>query len=135
MSSYRLAKFNLDIRQTHSFIGLPTPANALFWIFIPVIYNHYGGLGASLVPSLITPISISVLSVIMGVLLVSEMPFFSLKFKNYNWFENQEKYIFLIICALLLVLLRYAAFPLIIIVYILESLTINIYKKWNSKQK
>lgn len=92
-SAYRLAKFNLDIRQTVSFIGMPTPANALFWIslvlgakYTPGIYNEMFAniwvLGLS--------------AVILSILLISELPMFSLKISGFSWKENKIRYSYFI---------------------------------------
>ncbi len=88
-SALRLAKFNVDERQTTSFIGLATPANAIFW----------GSLCC--MPYAITapvwmPWVILAMTLVSSFLLISEIPFFSLKFKNFTWKENADKYIFLI---------------------------------------
>lgn len=114
-SALRLAKFNIDVRQTNSFIGLPVPANALFWASL-VAGSH---------PLLVSPyfnaIYLFVLVVIFSLLLVSEIPMFSLKFKNFSWKDNKIQYIFLLICILLLVFLRISGLAACIVLYILLS--------------
>lgn len=118
-SALRLAKFNIDERQTSSFIGLPTPANALFWI----------GLGYSFSEILIAnPWYILVFTVIFSGLLVSELPMFSLKFKSLKWKDNQVPYIFLLISVLLIALLQTKAIALIIGWYILFSVILYFLK-------
>jgi CDP-diacylglycerol--serine O-phosphatidyltransferase len=140
LSAYRLAKFNIDSRQTNSFIGLPTPANALFWISLPIISNiektslylwgiPFKELYSFMDKALINPYTIIILSLFMSILLVANLPLFSLKFKNLSWKENKDKFIFLIISLLLIIALNFFAIPIIIIVYIIESLIINITKK------
>lgn len=115
-SALRLAKFNIDERQTSSFIGLPTPANALFWV----------GLGYSFSEILIAnPWYILAFTVIFSGLLVSELPMFSLKFKSLNWKDNQVQYIFLIVSILLIALFQTKALALIIGWYILFSILIH----------
>ncbi len=115
-SALRLAKFNNDTRQTSSFIGVPVPANALFW----------GSLVAGMHPFLISenfnPIYLLVLVCIFSWLLVSEIPMFSLKFKNLSWKDNKISFIFLIICIPLLVFFKISGFAAIIVWYILLSL-------------
>jgi CDP-diacylglycerol--serine O-phosphatidyltransferase len=139
MSCYRLAKFNIDDRQKTSFIGLPTPANALIWLSIPVIsyisYNNiylwgiYCEKGYACFTCLLNnPYMILISSVILAFLLVSPLPLFALKFKNLTWKENKIKFIFLIIAALLIFLMSIYAIPVIIIVYILISIINNIIK-------
>lgn len=140
MSAYRLAKFNIDQRQTTGFIGLPTPANALIWLSLPVIYylettkTHLWGLNIpqfyyTLTALLLNPILMILGSILMSFLLVAELPLFALKFKNLKWKDNKEKFIFLIIAILLIFALNLYAIPLIIFVYIIESIIINTIKK------
>lgn len=119
-SALRLAKFNIDDRQTSSFIGLPTPANALFWV----------GLGYSYSEILITNNwFILVFTVVFSGLLVSELPMFSLKFKNLKWKDNQVQYIFLIVSTLLIIIFQTKALALIIGWYILFSIIIHFSKQ------
>jgi len=116
-SCYRLAKFNIDTRQTDSFIGLPTPANALFIMSLPVIQAHSDGTGYvfSLLSNPYVLIGISLLSAFM---LNSEIRLFSLKIKYFNWDTNKTQIIFLIVSVILLFLLQYSAIPLIILFYV-----------------
>jgi CDP-diacylglycerol---serine O-phosphatidyltransferase len=121
-SALRLAKFNVDTRQSHSFIGVPTPANAMVVASIPLIiaYNPE-------VSQYIYQFNVLVFySIIMSYLLVAELPLFALKFKNFSWADNSIKYIFLIISVILLILLKFAAIPVIILLYILVSVIQNI---------
>lgn len=92
-SALRLAKFNLDTRQTTSFIGLPTPANALFWASL-VVGQH-----AFLVSLKFNAIFLFLFMLLSCMLLVAEVPLFSLKFKDLSWAHNRVQYIFLIGCA------------------------------------
>lgn len=118
-SALRLAKFNIDTRQTESFIGLATPPNAMVWASFPFILATQNN---TLVSNLIqTPWFIMVLSVVMSLLLVSELPMFSLKFKNLKLVNNKMRFAFLAICILLLMIFNIVAIPLIIAVYILLS--------------
>ena len=114
-SALRLAKFNLDERQAMGFIGLPTPANALFWGALIV------GMGDSIAtwPYLVYAILAGVL--ISSYLLVSEIPMFALKFKTWGWRDNQVKYIFLITCIPLLLLLGISGLAAIIAWYVILS--------------
>jgi CDP-diacylglycerol---serine O-phosphatidyltransferase len=117
-SALRLAKFNIDTRQTTLFIGLPTPANTLFVASLPLILaadqfnlgqyfmNQYVLLGLTLV---------------LSYLLVAEIPLFALKFKNLAWKDNATRFIFLLIAIPLLFLLKFAAIPVIIVLYVLLS--------------
>ncbi len=117
-SALRLAKFNIDVRQTSSFIGMPTPANALFWGALALgihdnmeLYGEY-----------FNALSILILVIVMSLLLVSELPMFSLKFKSLSWNSNKVSYIFLIICVPLLVFLKISGLSAIIIWYIILSI-------------
>ncbi len=114
-SALRLAKFNNDTRQTSSFIGLPVPANALFWGSLVV------GAHSWLVSESCHPLYLLVLVCVFSWLLVSEIPMFSLKFKNLSWKDNKTSFIFLIVCIPLLAILQISAFAAIIVWYILLS--------------
>ncbi len=115
-SALRLAKFNIDDTQTSSFRGLPTPANALFITGLPFLE---GGPGAFL----LDPYVLAVISVAFSLLLVSRVELFALKFKDLTWRRNQVQYVFLALSAVLVALLKFAAVPLIILLYILLSLS------------
>ena len=115
-SALRLGKFNIDPRQSSSFIGLPTPANALFWGSLVV------GAYSFLVSESFNAIYLFILVILMSYLLVAELPMFSLKFKNLSWKDNKVSYIFLLICIPLLAVFRISGFAAIILWYILWSL-------------
>ncbi len=114
-SALRLAKFNLDERQVLGFIGLPTPANALFWGALIV------GLGDRIatLPYVMYIMLAGIL--ISSYLLVSEIPMFALKFKTWGWKGNEVKYIFLITCIPLLLLLGVSGLAAIIAWYVILS--------------
>jgi len=122
-AAYRLAKFNIDERQTNSFIGLPTPAFSIFVVSLPLIL-YYSDLQffVDIVQNKYVLISITLIG---SYLLNAEIPLFSLKFKNYTWADNKIKYIFLIITISMFLILQTVAIPLIIILYILISLLEN----------
>lgn len=116
-SACRLAKFNVDTRQTNTFIGLPTPANALFWSSLVTGAGHWiFNLNAGWV-------LVSGLILISSYLLVSEIPMFSLKFKNFSWRCNKTRYIFLVV-ALPMLFLGYLAPVVIITWYLLLSIVL-----------
>lgn len=115
-SALRLGKFNIDPRQSSSFIGLPTPANALFWGSLVV------GAHSFLVSESFNAIYLFILVILMSYLLVAELPMFSLKFKSLSWKDNKVSYIFLLICIPLLAVFRISGFAAIILWYILWSL-------------
>ena len=118
-SALRLAKFNLDERQTDKFIGLPTPANAMVWASLPFIltYNADSYIAQHvIVPQILIP-----LALIMSFLLVCELPLFSLKFKTWDFGSNKIRYIFLLLSLILIIVLHFAAIPAIILLYVLIS--------------
>ena len=118
-SALRLAKFNLDERQALGFIGLPTPANALFWGSLIV------GLGNTLATLPYAPWIILAGTFISCYLLVSEIPMFALKFKTWGWKGNEVKYIFLLTCIPLLLLLDTLGIAAIIAWYVVLSVITN----------
>ena len=129
-SAYRLAKFNVDTRQTNSFIGLPTPANALFIMSLPVIqiYSDGDGFIFELLSNPYILVGISLLSAFM---LNANIPLFSLKIKYFNWETNKVQLIFLVVSILLLFFLAYLAIPLIILLYVLLSVINNMF--WQAR--
>lgn len=116
-SALRLAKFNIDVRQSENFIGLPTPANALLISSFPFIIDQ----GGSLSSYILNPLYLLLFSMVMGILLVSEIPLISLKFKNIELKQNLLRYILVFSSLILLLLFKFAAVPLIIILYFLIS--------------
>ncbi|MFL9836500.1 CDP-alcohol phosphatidyltransferase family protein [Flavobacterium sp. ST-75] len=127
-SCYRLAKFNIDERQTDSFIGLPTPANALFIMSLPVILNQTGGEGL-VFDFLSNPFILVGISLLSAYLLNAEIPLFSLKVKYFNWKNNKIQFIFLIVSVLLLSFFQYFAIPVIILFYVVLSVINNMTAK------
>ena len=113
-SAYRLAKFNIDTRQTISFIGLPTPANALFISSLALIANDFSFLTNYWVLAIITLVS--------SYLLNSEIQLFALKFKSFSLKKNLQKYVFMVLSTVLLIVFQFSAVPLIIMAYILLSI-------------
>ena len=118
-SGLRLAKFNLDTRQTENFIGVATPTSTVFAVGIMLIYalDPFGWSVYALSPWVLYP-AIGVFSY----LLVSEHPMFSFKIKGLRWAGNETRIIFAVLAVLLLVLLRTAAFPFIVGVYLILNL-------------
>lgn len=129
-SCYRLANFNIDTRQTDSFIGLPTPANAIFILSLPLILKNSESI---LTLELLTNHWILLLiSAISTFILNAEIPLFSLKVKKFNFKDNLLPLFFLIISLLLLVLLKFAGIALTIVFYVVLSLFTN---KFSTKYK
>ena len=117
-SALRLAIFNLDERQHQQFIGLPTPANALFWGSL-VLGQH-----AFLTSLKFNAVFLFLFMLLFCMLLVSEVPMLALKFKNFSWKDNKQRYIFLIGC-LPLLLLGISSLAAIIIWYIAVSIVLQ----------
>ena len=115
-SALRLGKFNIDPRQSTSFIGMPTPANALFWGSLVVGGHDF------LVSESFNALYLLALVILMSYLLIAEIPMFSLKFKNLTWKDNKVSYIFSLVCIPLLIIFRISGFAAIILWYILLSL-------------
>lgn len=122
-SAYRLAKFNIDTRQTDSFIGLPTPANALFIMSIPMI--QFDGTHEWLVNALFNPFVLLIISLVSAYMLNAEIPLFSLKIKDFSWDKNKLQVFFLAIAATLLLFLGFTALPIIILLYVVLSVINN----------
>ena len=126
-SAYRLANFNIDIRQTSSFIGIPTPANALLVLSLPLILEFSSiDFAAGLIQNTTFLIVITLLGSYM---MNANIPLFSLKFKDYSFKNNAIKYVFLMISMVTLLLLHYVAIPLVIILYVLMSVVENMRKE------
>ncbi len=116
-SCYRLAKFNLDVRQTDSFIGLNTPANTLFFLSLWMTKLSDSSLSFILDSS----IFLYALIPLSSFLLVSEIPMFSFKFKGFGWKGNELQFVFIAVSVLILLWLKMSAFALIIPIYVLVN--------------
>ena len=128
-SALRLAKFNLDERQALGFIGLPTPANALFW---GALIAGLGDLMAEYFNSSILQFfnfSIVIATFVSCYLLVSEIPMFALKFKTWGWRGNEVKYLFLITCIPMLAMLGIGGLAAVIAWYVTLSIVNNAQQK------
>lgn len=116
-SALRLARFNIDTRQSDGFIGVPTPANALFFISLPFALEYFG-------------ITLNVyvfigLIILFCYLMVCPLPLFALKFKHFKWAGNELRFTFLLAAVLLIGIFQVAGVALTIILYILASLVTN----------
>jgi CDP-diacylglycerol--serine O-phosphatidyltransferase len=135
-SMFRLAKFNIDVRQTDSFIGVPTPLNTIFFTFFPLImwlnfdvWRYDEGIYGYLFNSYF----LVGLCLFMSILLVSELKLFSLKFKHFEWKGNEIRFSFLLISMILIPLLLVWSIPLIVFLYLILSLVDNLlFKKQTS---
>lgn len=121
LSAYRLAKFNLDTRQSDRFIGLPTPANALFISTLPHIAMYWSNLGEVLT----SPWVLVAIAWVFSILLVSEIPLIALKFKNFSFQQNAFKFLLAAIALGIFLWLGLAGIPLIILAYIGLSIIEN----------
>lgn len=123
-SALRLAKFNLDTRQTESFLGLPVPANAIFWSGVTLLGFAQTGsrLNDMMKATFSQPFIIVLFVIMLSLLLVSELPMFNLKFKNLGWNGNEIRYGFLGSAVVLTALLGVGALPVIIMLYVLISI-------------
>ncbi|MCY7359257.1 MAG: CDP-diacylglycerol--serine O-phosphatidyltransferase [Rudanella sp.] len=117
LSALRLANFNIDTRQSESFIGLPVPANAMMIAAFPLMGRYQPQFDAIWQNDIALGMMVA-----FSFLLVSEIPLFALKFKSFAWTENKIKYIFLGLSTLLLLFLQFAALPIIVGLYIVFSL-------------
>ncbi len=122
-SAYRLAKFNIDEDQVHSFTGLPTPANALLILSLPLILLYQGN--DTLNSIILNPWFLVVLTLLSAYLLNSRIQLFALKFKDWSFKTNAVKYIFLILVLVMILTLKFLAVPLIIAMYILSSFLVK----------
>ena len=116
-SALRLAKFNTDPRQSDQFIGLPTPASAFFISSLPfIVMDNPWNMGA-----LLTPPVLLIIALALSIMLVAELPLFSLKFKDFKWKNNIIRYIFAAISLVLILTLKIAAIPISVVLYVFMS--------------
>ncbi|MEE9364719.1 MAG: CDP-alcohol phosphatidyltransferase family protein [Cellulophaga sp.] len=123
-SAYRLAKFNIDENQTSSFIGLPTPANALLILSFPLIMLYQGN--EILNDIILNKWFLIGMTLLSAFLLNAKIELFALKFKNWSFKDNALRYIFIIISVVLLIVAKFLAVPVIIAFYILSSWISNL---------
>jgi CDP-diacylglycerol--serine O-phosphatidyltransferase len=122
-SAVRLARFNNDSRQKDSFIGLPVPANGLFWAGLTLgihdktwwLLNH--------------PVILVLLTPVFSLLLVSGIPMFSFKFTNMAWAGNQLRFLFIAACLPILFFLKLPGLSAIIVLFVLVSIATSMLKK------
>lgn len=118
-SGLRLAKFNIDTRQSENFIGLPTPANAILIASFPILLAENN---AFLMDYIMNPYSLLTFSLLMSFLLISEIPLISMKIKNFRLSENLLRYILIASSIILSITLQFAAVPIIMFLYLLISI-------------
>ncbi|MCS6967070.1 MAG: CDP-diacylglycerol--serine O-phosphatidyltransferase [Cytophagales bacterium] len=117
-SALRLARFNIDLRQTKGFIGLPTPANALFISGLPF--------AGELFPPLVSSASLLIIAVSLSVLMVANFPLMAFKFDGWSWQQYRFQYLMLLVAAVLLFAFKFAAMPLVVVLYVVLSIVQNI---------
>lgn len=122
-AALRLAKFNIDTRQSESFLGLPTPSATLFIAGLLLIYRSHADSMLFTWPALLS------IALIISVLMVSDLPMFSLKFKGYSWKGNEIRYIFIIFAVAMFVLMRDYSLSVVIATYTLYSLVKHLFRK------
>ncbi len=115
-SALRLAKFNIDSRQELEFIGLPTPANAIFFAWLPIILNQFDLRMFFLIFNLKTLITVTILH---SFFLISPFPLFSFKIKSFLWKGNEFRYVFILVSIILVILFNIYSVLLIIWLYLL----------------
>jgi CDP-diacylglycerol--serine O-phosphatidyltransferase len=123
-SCYRLANFNIDTRQTDSFIGLPTPANAIFILSLPLILKNTDSL--ILLELLTNCWVLIIVTLVSAFILNAEIPLFALKIKKFNFKDNVLQIVFLLISLLLLIVFKFSGVALIIVFYVMLSVIMNL---------
>ena len=118
-SAYRLAKFNVDENQNENFIGLPTPANCLVFVSIPLIITFNSGSTIAYLVEI--PEILLIITILLSLALVSRINMFSLKFKNFKYKDNKLRFFLITMSIILLTWLEFSAIPIIILLYILMS--------------
>ncbi|MBQ0016522.1 MAG: CDP-diacylglycerol--serine O-phosphatidyltransferase [Bacteroidales bacterium] len=134
-AAFRLAKFNVDTRQTYAFLGLPVPANAVVWASVGACYANpsllrFALLSMEHVPQTVYSqpglVILVIVAIVGSLLMVSEVPMFALKFKNFSWQDNKMRFLFLGVDVIFLVLMGIWALPVIIVWYIILSFIISV---------
>lgn len=123
-SAYRLAKFNIDENQQTYFKGLPTPANTLLIISLPLILEFQKNDAINAI--ILNKWFLIGLTILSCYLLNSNNKLFAIKFKDFSFKNNATRYIFIILCMVLLIILKFAAIPIIILLYIIMSVLDNL---------
>ena len=137
LSLFRLAKFNIDTRQSDKFIGVPTPLCTLFFLFFPLYFlTHYSAWNQVLVSwfgFIFNPYFVSSVCLLFPMLLVAEIPLMAIKFKHFKWKENEHKYILLISSGIVIPIFLVWSIPIILLLFISLSIIENaVFKKSNT---
>ncbi|MFN8308561.1 MAG: CDP-alcohol phosphatidyltransferase family protein [Chitinophagales bacterium] len=130
-SALRLAKFNLDTRQTEGFIGLATPANTIFVVglLLTLLSNQYG-----MAQYILQPVLLYGITLVLSLLLISEMPMFGFKFKHFKWQGNEIRFVFIILALILLGVFKFVGLWITIAVYVITSVVIHFLSKSKIQQ-
>ncbi len=125
-SAYRLAYFNIDKDQAHTFKGLPTPANAILILSLPLILTYHNNY--TLNSLILNPAFLGVLTLVSAFLLNCRIRLFTLKFTDWSFRSNALRYLFIIASLVLLLTLQFLAIPIIILLYVLASVAASVLK-------
>lgn len=128
-SCYRLANFNIDTRQTDSFIGLPTPANALFILSLPLVRDNFEGNSIIILELFRNKWILLIITLFSAYILNAEIPLFALKIKNFSFQKYKLQIGFVLFSVSMIIMLQFLAIPLIIISYVLLSVVNNMLAK------
>ena len=122
--AFRLAKFNIDDRQSDSFLGLPIPANAIFYASLGLILTLEAN--PAINDIILNRFNLTTAIALFSALMISEIPMFSFKFKNLKWKDNQVRFAFIALVIVLVVFLKFFAIPLVIVGYVLISIVLRL---------
>lgn len=128
LSMFRLAKFNVDERQSDRFFGVPTPLNSIFFTFFPLYFaSHIGNWAheGKLIHTIFDCYTISVITVVISLLMIVDLPLLALKFKNFSWKENKFRFLLVGKSLIIILLFHLWAIPIIVILYLILSLIEN----------
>ena len=129
LSLFRLAKFNIDLRQTEKFIGVPTPLSTLFFLFFPLYfllnYTQWSQTFTSWFGFLFNPYFVAITCILFSLLLVAEIPLMALKFKQFKWRGNEPKFILLISSGIVIPIFLVWSIPIILLLFISLSIIEN----------
>ena len=128
LSMFRLAKFNVDERQTERFHGLPTPLNTMFFMFFPLYFSlnvdnwaHQG----KFIHWIFDCYTIAGIAVVMSLMMITDIPLIALKFKNFSWKDNKFRYLLVGKSLIIILIFQLWAIPIIVILYLILSIIDN----------
>jgi len=136
-SMFRLAKFNVDERQTDRFHGLPTPLNTLFFMFFPLYFSFNVTNWAhqsKFIHWIFDCYTIAGIAVAMSILMITDIPLIALKFNNFSWNDNKFRYLLVINSLIIILIFHLWAIPIIVILYLILSIIENYTTKKNEVQ-